>query len=456
VTIEAVLLHPHGDFSGNLLWSGELPTGELDALEAAAVAMRAHGYWVSAYPEGDGVAFSKEAYDPDQALADFRVCFAFLMIEPLDEAEGQARALARLAGNAMITCRYLAPVEALRVDSLITLGETTIHPPVDGDENPLRAHAWRSLCDEAGADIDPDWTPGTHASGTTELLRYPLIERTIQVPQSLIHGAHHSYDAQTPLLRFLLEDADHALDPVRFDACHYRRLHYLPAKPGWIGDTAVFYLMPESKAFPDRLFLGKPYVLRVSNNWLGLQVDEVLSGPNPMAEIVDDRSGGEISLALKAALRAWNRSFYLVELEASFLHLVYAVDALCDPGSLKGDRHRVWISAFASAGVPARFDRLLGDFDRYYRLRNQVVHKGESFAGLGIAGEEACQFMLELLAACLRTFVVQGFGSRAEAKTFAFGLLEGPDLAASVATLGPTQFTLPLASDKEFSKHRGA
>lgn len=66
----------------------------------------------------------------------------------------------------------------------------------------------------------------------------------IEVPLSLIYAARRSYDAQTPLLRLVLEDADSALDPIRFDACHYHKLHYLPAKPGWIGDTAMVYLMP--------------------------------------------------------------------------------------------------------------------------------------------------------------------------------------------------------------------
>lgn len=459
MTIEAVLVHPNENVSGNLLWPGELPDAALGALGPALVSLRAKGYWASPFPEGDGVTFTgepKERYAPDRALADFRESFPFLTISLLDKDEGLATTLARLAGDRTVTCRYLAPVEALRLDALVELGETRFHPPVDGEEHPLADHAWRQLCDVPGADVDPSWAPGPRATGTTELLAHPLIERAIAVPLSLIHAAKRSYDAQTPLLRLLLEDADHALDPIRFQFCHYRRLHYLPAKPGWIGDTAIVYLMPESCTIPDQLLQGTPYVLRVSNNWLGLEVDQAPSGPNPLADLVDSTAVDDITLALKAALRAWNRSFYLVELEASFLHLVYAVDALCAPGKLTGFRHRLWISAFAVGGDATRFADLLDTFDRHYELRNAIVHKGQTFAGLGLAGEEQCQFMLDLLGSCIGVFLAEGFGTRADAREFAFARLNAVEIAPVLATHPSARFTLPLTNDKEFKKHMAA
>src|SRR3546814_10565660 len=125
------------------------------------------------------------------------------------------------------------------------------------------------------------------------------------LPLSIFYKAGASFDSQSPLLRLIMENADHALDPVRFDLCHYRRLQYLPAKPGWIGDTALVYMIPEDRALKARFLQGKPYVLRVSNNWLGLEVDgSGLSSAEPLADlIVDNSARDEITLALKAALR---------------------------------------------------------------------------------------------------------------------------------------------------------
>ena len=453
----AVLIHPSGDYMGNLLWPGGLPAEQHEALPAAISAISAQGYWASPFPEGDGVTFQRNntPYDPDVALADFRAAFAFLDLDVLDPGEGQARALARLAGDRKISCTCLVPVEGLRLEAPFDLGETRFHAPVDGEENRLADHAWRDLCDVPGADVDPNWTPGARAGGTTELLGRPLIERKIEVPLSAFYEADASFDSQSPLLRLVMEEADHALDPVRFDLCHYRRLHYLPAKAGWIGETGFAYVMPEGRAPKARYLQGKPYVLRVSNTWLGLEVDGGgLSWAPPLADmIVDNQAGDEITLALKAALRALNRAFYLVELEASFLHLVYAIDALCEPGGLRGDRHRLWISAFGSGGDAARFATLLAEFDRHYGVRNRIVHEGATFTGLGLVGEEQCQFMVGVLRACILTFVRAGFVTRRAAADFAFNALTSSAITPHVTGMASSQFRLPLTADKDFTKH---
>lgn len=450
-----LFLPVNGAYSGNLLWPGDLPEALGARLDAALPALRRKGYFASPFPEGDGVTFRRNdgaADDAHQALADFRAALPFLAIAPLGPGETQAQALARLAEARTITCTYLAPVEGLQLEETLILGKTRILPPVDGARHRLADHPWRALCEEVGADVQPDWTPRRDAAGAEQLLAYPLIERTIEVPLGLVLKAHGRVQDGERLLRLLMEDADQALDPVRFAACHYRRLEYLPAKPGWIGEFAVIHLAPASPATPARLLAAKPYVLRVANTWLGLQVDAgALSPDDPMAWLVDASAGDEITLALKAALRAWNRAFYLVDLEASFLHLVYALDGLCDPGRLTGPPHRLWICALASDGDPAQFERLLPAFDALYDLRNDLVHRGRTFASMGQAGEEACQFMLELLGASLVALLRRSFTTRRQVKDFAFATLTDPALAAAIATWGKVK-TAP-SQDKDLTRH---
>ncbi|MEQ9245475.1 MAG: hypothetical protein RLO21_05745, partial [Nitratireductor sp.] len=410
------------------------------------------------YPEGDGVTFNRsddEAYDPGTSLADFRACFPFLDLSALDKNEGLSAALARLAHGRTIQCRYLVPVEGLRLDEPLHLGKTRFHAQVNGDDVRLTDHAWCELCDVPGADVDPNWAPCDTASGTTELLAHPLIERTIIVPLDALYEATGSFHGESRLLRLLIEDADHALDPVRFTLCHFRRLQYLPAKPGWLGDTALAYVIPESRAVEARLIQGKPYVLRVSSTWLGLELDRgAITGlAEVLADVVDSDAGDAITLALKGALRAWNRSFYLVELEASFLQLVYAIDALCEPDKLRGDAHRIWIMAFASGGNAQRFDTLLTAFDTHYCVRNRIVHEGESFASLGVVGEEQCQFILDLLTSCIGTFLDRGFTSRREAAEFAYDMLTSAAVTPRLAAIRSKHFKLPLADDKGFTQH---
>ena len=300
--------------------------------------------------------------------------------------------------------------------------------------------------------MTPGWAPDGRAPDATKLLAYALIERTIEVPLSALHEASASHDGQSILLRLLMEDADQALDLLRFDLCRFSRLHYLPAKPGWLGEFALAWVEPEGPGSRARLLAGKPYVLRVSNTWLGLEVDAGFHAMGiALAEIITDNTDeDEVTLALKGALRAWNRSLYLVELEASFLHLIYAVDALCAPGQLKGTRHRLWITAYASRGSAEDFGERFDEFSRHYEIRNQIVHEGASFASLGLEGEAHCDFMLGILRACLMTFVREGFASFEEASQFAFARLVSADLSAITAA---GKIAVPLTTDKPFARH---
>lgn len=451
--VGAGLLHPYGDILGNIVWPGALPEVHEAALGAALDAVRAKGYYASAFPEGDGLCFQRSDqadYDPDAAFAEFQAAFSFLTLERLDRANS-SMALARLAGDRKIGCTYLAPVEGLRLEAPFELGQTRFHAPVDGLDVTLPDHAWRELCDVPGADVTPGWAPGGSESGTTEFLAHPLIERTIELPLSAFYAAGGSFDGRSALLKIVMEDADHALDAVRFDLCHFGRLEYLPAKPGWIGEFALAYIVPAGQALKPRTLTGKPYVLRVSNNWLGLEVEPgSLRMAHPLSDlIVDSGATDEITLALKGALRAWNRAFYLVELEASFLHLVYAIDALCDPGKLVGERQRLWVTAYVFNGDAGDFAARLIDFDQHYSVRNKLVHFGESFASLGLDGQAQCDFMLRTLGACIRTMMFEGFPNRQAAAQFAFGRLTSPALAAATQF---GQFTGPVATDKAFVK----
>lgn len=224
--IGAVILYPSDNASGNLIWAVALPQEHLDALPGSLEALRALGYLASAFPEGDGVTFNSASgarIDPGRVLEDFRTCLPQLEIGPLAPGQSTAERLAELSGDAITRCTYLAPVEAMRPDSHLAYGATVIHRPVDGDEITLASHRWQELCDVPGADVRPEWAPGDHATGTTRLLGLPLIEREIDIPVALLHRAKGSVRGQEELLRFVLEDADRALDPLRFDICSYHK-----------------------------------------------------------------------------------------------------------------------------------------------------------------------------------------------------------------------------------------
>lgn len=453
--MKAVLLHPYENTSGNLLWSGTLPPATEPKLPAALALLRERGYWASPFPEGDGVTFNKDDYDPDIALKDFRECFSFMEISARTEGVKLNDQLAEMAGDRAVLCRTLVPVEGLWLIEPLKIGATRLHPPVDAAQTRLRDHPWGlHLCDEAGADMNPDWMPGDGATGTTALLRYPLIERRVPVPASLLHRAGSSIADEKRLLSIVIDDADHALDPLRYTLCHFERLEHLPNKAGWVGDFAEAYLMPDERSFEHRHLAAKPSVLRVSNNWLGLEVGPhtIDGAAGAIAAFVDGKRSDEIGLEIKSALRALGKAFYLVDLEAAFLHLVYALDALSEPGSLTGIRHRIWVCACASGGNAACFEELLKKHIFAYGVRNDIVHKGKSFAEIGESGPQMAQSVQRMFGLTIDDLIKIKATSRQEVFHTMLDRLRSPKFEAIVAAHDANAPRLPIDDDKVFKR----
>jgi hypothetical protein len=453
--MKAVLLSPHGSALGNLLWSGQLPADYHQKLADSLALIRKRGYWASAFPECDGITFRKSDYTPKSGLADFRECFGFIDIIEKEPGRSVGDQLAELAGDTIVACRCLVPVAGLRVDDPFTIGGTRFHPAIDGVDWRLENHPWgKRLCDEPGADVDPNWVPGEGATSTTALLRYALIERSVKIPISLLHRSSSTIKGEEALLRYIIEDADHALDLIRFDFCNYRRLEYLPDKAGWIGEFADAYIMPEDTGLKWRHVSAKPSVIRVTNNWLALQVgSEASTGTAALlAKFVDGERTDEVGVQIKAALRALGKAFYLVDLEAAFLHIIYAIDALCGPGRLVGNRQRVWVCACASGGRAVRFQELLQKYDVSYHIRNSIVHRGKSFAELGEDGIEHAQFMREMLGSAIHDLVVTGVTKRRELVGMVLDRLSSPEMEAVVAARGATEPKLPIVNDSVFRR----
>ena len=201
--------------------------------------------------------------------------------------------------------------------------------------------------------------------------------------------------------------------------------------------------------------------MRVSNNWLGLEVGSEASNDitAALAAFVDGQRTDEIGLDIKAALRAFGKAFYLVDLEAAFLHLVYAVDALCRTGDLKlrAGHQRVWVCACASGANTTRFAELLKKFGSSYEVRNSLVHEGKSFVEMGENGSESAQFMQRMLGLTIDDLIRTGIKTHRKLVDTVLGRLRLPDfeeiMAAHFADEGKANGPkLPIDDDKVFKR----
>jgi hypothetical protein len=81
---QTVLYHPYSigetRVLGNLHWEPPFDPGLKDQLSTGIRCLEEKGYWVSQFPEGDGLTWSHESYDADCGIADFRQCFPWMEI----------------------------------------------------------------------------------------------------------------------------------------------------------------------------------------------------------------------------------------------------------------------------------------------------------------------------------------------------------------------------------------
>jgi hypothetical protein len=80
--LTAVLLPPHHEYTGNLLWNAFNLIGRESEIWASINQLRGLDYWASAFPEGDGITFTENTKKKkvDHIASDIESCFKWLSI----------------------------------------------------------------------------------------------------------------------------------------------------------------------------------------------------------------------------------------------------------------------------------------------------------------------------------------------------------------------------------------
>jgi hypothetical protein len=257
-----------------------------------------------------------------------------------------------------------------------------------------------------------------------------------------------------PLTDYVLDIADRCLDIVRVHCCHHKRLEYSPGRAGRVGDgTSVFYLMPEHPALQSDIYQNVTDVFTVHNNWLGLEVESFVPSDTDQlaAKIIMGRDERANQGVIRHALRSLGTSLYLVVPEASFLQLIYALDAVAAVEA-RGDRHRRYIAALTCNWDPQdvlasreHFQKRLAEFCDLYSIRNRIVHSGATFASLQRDAASATGSAYLLVCACYERLLDHHLRSDEEVRQHAAEVLSKlalPDHDTAIAmrtrSLAPT------------------
>ncbi|WP_156092772.1 hypothetical protein [Rhodovibrio salinarum] len=462
--MKVLVLHPDGNVMGNILWPYSPTSEALTLLHAGAERFRERGYWVSFFPEGDGITFKREGaeYDCAQALVDLSESFDPIEVVEKDGPSGRVELTDLLDDDAQAAVRvkYLVPVDQLLLLESFSIGNTSFHAPLDGEEVDVERHRWgMALCDVPGADVQSGWAAEkkNNLCGTTDLLAYPLVEREIDVPAKIFHGRGSSVRGQEKFLNFVISDADLALNILRWALCSYRRLEYLPNKAGWVGDFAYAYIEPQFGPKKGELLSAKPNVLRVTNNWRGLEAQALsVDAAAPIADVLDGSWTLGLASSVKAAVRTFGQAYYLTEPEASFLSMLYATDALTGVGKLKGFRQRIWVAAVASKGNAELFEGILQSFIDLYSLRNHLVHQGQTFVELDREPRQVNQDMSRILRLCVEDIHNARYASTGELAAHVMERLSLPefeDIARPHPLASRHHVKFPVREDRDLRAH---
>lgn len=80
--LSAILLPPHHEYTGNLLWDASEVIGRESEVGESINQLRGLGYWASAFPGGDGVTFTEDTgkKSTDELAQDVKSSFEWLSI----------------------------------------------------------------------------------------------------------------------------------------------------------------------------------------------------------------------------------------------------------------------------------------------------------------------------------------------------------------------------------------
>lgn len=120
-----------GVFCGNIVWVPPYIYDKSD-LESSIASLEKKGYWISLFPEGDGITFNHETNDAQKIYFDFQIAFPYLSIvncgieSPFDFEKD-------LFPYQLV----IMPLERLIVTDTIHTSEFSIYPPGTFDFRPL-------------------------------------------------------------------------------------------------------------------------------------------------------------------------------------------------------------------------------------------------------------------------------------------------------------------------------
>lgn len=376
--MKAILVYPSESCAGNFLWAQQYIYPLMD-LNESIEKLRNKGYWISKFPEGDGLAFTHETKsDNNQIYCDFKNAFKWIKVLPQTIQEG-------------IEFEQLINEQIV----LMPLTRFMIYEPILTENYCIFPKGYINTKDLNPSSIDLEFYGNSdnkslrdHITEITgfkyeKINEYPLIVFRNNISFEKYINQNQIDDFE--MIKEFSECADEFLDIIRFYNCEYTVPEGLPSKAGIWGNrysVALIYFPKYDKTFfQSREVEVKNYVRGVGIELLNKEVIE--NHPLLKSEI------GETGNIVKNGLRMNSEILENDNETMKFVNIFTLFDFLGDPYQFKKfqDIKKNIIRSIVKEkkeyhDLSNRFRELTKGTDEFDGLRTAIVHLGKNLVEL--------------------------------------------------------------------------
>ena len=317
----AVLIFPKDNVAGNLQWLPPYLYPEEHLLSGMAL-LEEKGYWISAFPEGDGLTFLQENTDQSTMESDFRSAFPWMKIKVYNGED--------LNSDPDIekTQLIILPIDRLRIAEPIFTEDYSVFPP---GAFLLNHQEIKKFDGKEFEDTQPTKSLRDHITKVTgiqieDFERLPVVVFFSKLGDYKEFRSQNHQDDEY-LLKQLSTASDGIMNLIKFFNGDYFLPENLPSRPGiWDGrySAAIIYYPPISTGY----IISREVEYKNFIKGIGMDVTDcakITANPLVHGEI------GEVGSIVKHALRLHGAIMETDEPTLKFTQIMTLFEYLASP-----------------------------------------------------------------------------------------------------------------------------
>jgi hypothetical protein len=370
--MKTVLFLPREGFYGNLIWMPPYVYPN-DSLEEGIASLESIGYFVTQFPEGDGLAF-KAALSSDEIIRDFKKLFPWMEFT-LDFDGNTADYKEHIFKYQLI----VLPVGRLMINEAFLHPEICLFPPGEFGVESMK------LKDLKGLEFNSK--PENLRDSITQVTNVDLsvfqnqalivFKKELKIEKYMSYSHHDDVD----LIRECSAFADRLLDIIRFYESDITQPEFLPCKPG-MWDNSRYSSMLIYFPGPEMGFIqAREVELKMFSKSIGMDLTMPLHQINN--HIMLNSTLGEVGYVTRHALRMNSLLLESEDETMKFAQIMILLDFLGNPHEYMNFKKIKTKLISALATSKTNYHELSNEF-RYYseELRTEVIHNGKRLENL--------------------------------------------------------------------------